>query len=219
MPAGDEGYLGVLVADASGHGIGAALLVAQTRACLRALALACTDVGTLLHLSNQRLASDLVMDHFVTLFLMRLDPRTRSLLYSSAGHWPGYVVDSQGRTRAVLASTDAPLGIDPANEFATGPAVTLEAGELVFLFTDGIVEAASPEGKRFGLERALGVVRAHRHETPDEILEALFEAVDDFSGSQLQDDITAVIVKAQDVLEHGGPVAPIPHARSPLPHS
>jgi sigma-B regulation protein RsbU (phosphoserine phosphatase) len=193
---GQEG-LGILVADASGHGVGAALLVGQARAYLRALALTCADVGTLLTLSNRRLASDLVTDHFVTLFLLRLDPRSHALVYANAGHWPGYVLDRQGRTRAVLASTGCPLGIDPAGAFPTGPATTLEPGELLVLLTDGIIEAVSPEGERFGLGRTLTLVGAHRREAPEAILEALFRAVGDFSGQQLHDDITAVIVKAE----------------------
>jgi sigma-B regulation protein RsbU (phosphoserine phosphatase) len=197
LRVGGEECLGVLVADASGHGMAAALLAAETRAYLRALALTCADVGTLLTLSNQRLASDLVTGHFVTLFLLRLDPRTRSLLYANAGHWPGYVLDRRGRTKAVLASTGCPLGIDPAGAFPTGPATTLEPGELVVLFTDGIVEAASPEGEQFGLGRTLGIVRAHRREAPDAILDALFHAVGDFSGHPPQDDLTAVILKAE----------------------
>jgi PAS domain S-box-containing protein len=197
LRVGGEECLGVLVADASGHGISAALLVAQTRAYLRALALTCADVGTLLTLSNQRLAGDLVTDHFVTLFLLRLDPRTHSLLYASAGHCPGYVLDRQGQTRAVLASTGCPLGIDSANEFPTGPTTTLEPGDLVFLFTDGIDEAVSPDGEQFGLERTLGIVRAHQQDAPEAILDALFHAVGDFSGHQLHDDITAVIIKAE----------------------
>lgn len=195
-----EDCLGVLVADASGHGIGAAMLVAQTRAYLRALAVSCmgcTDVGTLLTLSNQGLAYDLVTDHFVTLFLMQLNPRTGSLRYAGAGHWPSYVLDRQGRTKAILASTGVPLGIDPSSEFPTGPAITLEPGELVLLFTDGIVEAASADGEQYGLERTLGLVRAHQHESPDAILDALFQAVTDFSGRVLRDDITAVIIKAE----------------------
>jgi PAS domain S-box-containing protein len=197
MRVGDQETVGVLVADASGHGIGAALLVAETRAYLRALALACTEVDTLLTLSNQRLASDLVTGHFVTLFLMRLDPRTRTVVYANAGHWPGYVLDRQGGTKAILASTGGPLGIDPASEFPPGPALTLEPGELVLLFTDGIVEAACPEGKRFGLERTLRTVREYQHEPPDTILDALFQAVGGFSGHHLDDDITAVIIKAE----------------------
>jgi sigma-B regulation protein RsbU (phosphoserine phosphatase) len=199
LRVGGEDCLGVLVADASGHGIGAALLVAQTRAYLRALALTCAEVGTLLTLSNQRLASDLVTGHFVTVLLLRLNLRTRSLLYSSAGHCPGYVLDRQGRAKAVLASTGCPLGIDPASEFPTGPTTTLEPGELLLLFTDGIIEAVSPDGEQFGLERTLTTVRAHRQETPDAVLDALFHAVEDFSGHQLHDDLTAVILKAEGV--------------------
>jgi sigma-B regulation protein RsbU (phosphoserine phosphatase) len=197
LRAGGEEDLGILVGDASGHGIAAALLAGQARAYLRALALACADVGTLLTLSNQRLASDLMEDHFVTAFLLCLDPRTRSLVYASAGHCPGYVLDRQGRAKAVLASTGCPLGIDPASEFPTGPTTTLEPGELLLLFTDGIDEAVSPDGKQFGLERTLDIVRAHRQGAPEAILDALFHSVEDFSGHQLQDDITAVILKAE----------------------
>jgi serine phosphatase RsbU (regulator of sigma subunit) len=199
LRAGGGECLGVLVADASGHGVAAALLMAETRAYLRAFALTCADVGTLLTLSNQRLASDLLADHFVTAFLLRLDPRTRSLAYASAGHCPGYVLDRQGRTKAVLASTGCPLGIKPASEFPTGPATTLGPGELVLLLTDGIVEAMSREGKQFGVERTLGLVQAHRREAPEAILDALFHAVGDFSGHPLHDDITAVILKAEGI--------------------
>jgi sigma-B regulation protein RsbU (phosphoserine phosphatase) len=173
--------------------------MAETRAYLRAFALTCADVGTLLTRSNQRLAGDLVGDHFVTLFLLRLDPGTRSLLYASAGHCPGYVLDRRGRTKAVLASTGCPLGIDLANEFPAGAPTTLEPGDLVLLFTDGIVEAMPPDGKQFGVERTLDIVRAHQQEAPEAILDALFLAVGDFSGHQLHDDITAVILKAEAV--------------------
>jgi serine phosphatase RsbU (regulator of sigma subunit)/putative methionine-R-sulfoxide reductase with GAF domain len=191
--------LDVLVADASGHGIAAALLVANTRAYLRALAMTYTGVDHLLTLSNQRLADDIVADHFVTLFLLRLDPCTRSLLYSSAGHCPGYVLDRQGRTRAVLAATGCPLGVNPASEFPAGAPTTLEPGELVLLFTDGIVEARSPGREQYGVERLLAVVRAHQQEAPEAILDALFQAVGDFSGQQLHDDCTAVILKVEGV--------------------
>jgi GAF domain-containing protein len=197
--AGGQECLGVLVADASGHGVAAALLVAETRAYLRALALTCGDVGALLTLTNRRLASDLETGHFVTLLLLRLDPGSRSLVHASAGHCPGYVLDRQGRAKAVLASTGVPLGIDPANEFPAGPTTSLGPGEVALLCTDGLVEALSPDRALFGVERTLGIVRAHQGEAPDAILDALFRAVGDFSVQPLQDDITAVIIKAEDV--------------------
>jgi len=196
--AGGE-CLAVLVADASGHGIGAALLIAETRAYVRALALAVTDVGAMLTLTNRRLASDLVTTDFVTAFLMGLDPRTRSFVYASAGHWPGYILNPDGQTRAVLPSTGLPLGILPTGEFPVSLPIPLHPGDLVLLFTDGIVEAASPDGRLFGLDRMLVNVRAHLHETPDHILEALFSAVEGFSEHFHQDDLTAVVIKTEDV--------------------
>ena len=196
---GDRECLDVLIADASGHGIGAALLMAETQAYLRALALTCANVETLLDLTNRRLAVDLVTPHFVTLLLMRLDPTNRSLLYSRAGHCPGYVLDHLGRTKAVLTSEGLPLGIMSTSQFSTGPRVPLESGDLVFLFTDGIIEAQSSDNDQFGVERALDLVRRHQQESPDEILEALFGAVSDFSGNCLQDDLTGIIIKVDEV--------------------
>jgi serine/threonine protein kinase len=195
----DQERLGVVVADASGHGIAAALLMAQTRAYLRALALTCSEVGTLLSLTNRLLARDLVASHFVTLLFVELDPLTRSLVYASAGHCPGYVLDREGQIKAVLDATGTPLGIDSTGEFQAAPALSLEPGDLVFAYTDGIPEASSAAGQPFGRERALAVVRAHRHETPEAILEALVRAVSDFAASHVQlDDVTAVIVKTEE---------------------
>jgi serine phosphatase RsbU (regulator of sigma subunit) len=197
LTEGARDCLGVFVADASGHGIGAALLTGQTRAYLRALALTCTDIDLLLGLTNQRLTTDVTCDHFVTAFLLSLDSRTRSLRYTSAGHVPGYVLDRQGRTRAVLSSTGIPLGIDPRSDFPASEAITLEPGELVLLLTDGIVEAASLSGELFGPERALKIVRRHQEQAPDEILKALFCVASDYCGKDLRDDLTGVILKCE----------------------
>src|SRR5262249_39322363 len=197
FPAEGQKRLGVLLADASGHGIAAALLVAQTRAYLRALAMTYAGVDDLLTLTNRRLTADLVPDHFVSLFLAQLDPRTRSLVYANAGHCPGYVLDCQGEVKTALAGTGGLVGLDQASEYSAGPTIQLEPGELVFLYTDGIVEAMSRDGRLFGLERTLDLVRGQRHRTLDEIVDKLFDAVSAFSEGNIQDDLTAVILKAE----------------------
>jgi sigma-B regulation protein RsbU (phosphoserine phosphatase) len=194
---GGQERLGVLLADASGHGIAAALLVAQARAYVRALAMTYAGVDDLLTLTNRRLTADLVTDHFVSLLLAQLDPRTRSLVYANAGHCPGYVLGRQGEVKAVLAGTGGLVGIDQAGEFSAGPTVKLEPGELVFLYTDGVVEAMSRDGRLFGLERTLNVVRGRRHQTPAEIVDKLFEAVSAYSEGEIHDDLTAVVIKAE----------------------
>ena len=186
----------VVVADASGHGIAAALVMAETRAYMRALALIGVDIGTLLAVTNDRLAKDLT-EGFVTLLVVQVDPDSRSLLYTNAGHCSGYVLDRQGQTKAILSATGLPLGIVMAGKYPIGPAVPLDSGDLIFLFTDGIVEATSPEGELFGWERTLGILQGHQQETPAEILKALFDAVGNFCNHQHQDDLTAVAIEIE----------------------
>ena len=201
LPMSDSS-LGIVIGDVSGHGIAAALVMADIRALLHALVPTHadpTDPSSIVALTNRFLTEDLPSGHFVTLFLARLDPDTRSLVYCSAGHPSGYVLDQHGVVRSVLQSTDIPLGLELpllATEFPNAPSVTLLPGDFLCLFTDGVMEALSAEDVPFGIERALNVVREHRHERPDEIVQALFRAVADFSGNQAPlDDITTVIIK------------------------
>jgi serine phosphatase RsbU (regulator of sigma subunit) len=190
-----DSRLAVSIADASGHGIAAALLMAETCAYIRALALTHADVERILTLANRRLVADTSSDYFVTLLLARFDPRTRSLVYSNAGHNPGYVLDGEGNIKAVLESTGIPLGIAPDMDFPSSAAITLAPGDLVFVYSDGVVESISTKGVQFGVERALEAVRVHRHEPPRQIIEALFHAVSEFSGAVQTDDKTAVVIK------------------------
>jgi len=192
-----DGYWGIVVGDASGHGIGAALLISETRAYLRALALTHTDPGSVLRLLNYRLAEDMSTDHFVTVLFARLCPVTRSLVYSNAGHWPGYVLDAHGEVKLVLNSTNLPLGLDAAGDFSNGPTMTLDPGDLVFLLSDGIVEAVSADGSPFNIGRALEVVRAHRDHPPGELIAALLHQVREWSQSAQADDMTAVVIKVR----------------------
>src|SRR5262249_28469622 len=141
------------------------------------------------------LVEDITADHFVTLFLGQLHPLTRSLVYSSAGHMPGYVLDGRGKVKLVLQSTGLPLGLDHNGDFPRGPAVRLEPGNLVFLLSDGIVEAHAGDGPLFGIGRTLEVLRAHRHEPPGEIIAALMHQVREWSQSAQADDRTAIVIK------------------------
>jgi phosphoserine phosphatase len=190
-----DGHWGIAIGDASGHGIGPALLAAETRAYLRAFALTHTDPGEVLDRVNQRLVEDIAEDFFVTLSFAQLHPLTRSLVYSNAGHLPAYVLDGRGEVKRVLPGTGPPLGLDPTSAFPNGPAVRLEPGDLVFLLSDGIVEAPSGAGSPFGIGRALEVVRAHRHEPPDDIIATLLYQVHEWSQSAQEDDMTAIVIK------------------------
>lgn len=195
IPVGD-GSLGIAIGDVSGHGLGPALLMAATRAYLRALALTHADVGEILTLANRALSSDLADGRFVTLFLAGLDVERRKLVYASAGHPPGFVLDSAGSVKATLDSRDMPLGVAPDEPFSASAEITLEPGELILLLTDGIVEAGDRQGRAYGIERALSRVRASRRRPAREIVGALCDDVIRFTDhSSRDDDLTAIVVK------------------------
>jgi PAS domain S-box-containing protein len=189
--------VGVVVGDVAGHGVGPALLMAETRAYLRVLAGRREDVGEILSRTNGILAEDMGGERYITLFLGRLDPATREFVHASAGHPPGFLLAADGSVKAQLKRTGIPLGMKASTVYEDAPPITLAPGELVVLLTDGIEEAASPTDELFGTDRALDVVRAHREQPARAIVEALYSATREFaSGAAQVDDITAIVIKA-----------------------
>ena len=192
-----RGRLGVVVADVTGHGIGPALLMAETRAYLRLLALNREDVGEILTRANRVLAEDIGYERFITMLLVSLDPKARMLTCANAGHPPGYVFSGQGEIKTQLKRSGIPLGLKPDTHYPPGTGVKLERGDTVLLLTDGIDEAMSPDNTIFGIERALEIVRTHRSKTARELVETLYAGVRRFSQNTPQlDDVTAVVIKA-----------------------
>jgi phosphoserine phosphatase RsbU/P len=189
-----DGCLGVVVGDVSSHGMGPALLMSETRACLRTLAQMHADPGEILTRANRLLAADTSDFHFVTLALARLDPRDRTMVYASAGQ-RGYLL-GPGIEATILDSTSLPLGVNADTVVPAAAAITLRPGDLLTFFTDGLFEAESPGRVRFGVTRALQVIRSEREKPAAEIIESLHQEVLGFCRSQPpQDDITIVVVK------------------------
>ena len=191
-----EGFLDVVIGDVSGHGLGPALLMSSTRAYLRALALARTGIDEVLTLANRALAADMDGNYFVTLLYARLSPRPVCLHYTSAGHLPGYVMNSTGEVKSQMYSTSMPLGVMADGEFPAGPPIDLQSGDLILLFTDGVIEASAPDGTSFGTDRALQVMRDNSSRSAAELVEKLHETVKGFTKQPfLEDDLTAIIIK------------------------
>lgn len=188
--------MGVVVADVTGHGVGPAILMASTHAYLHSFAAIHSEVDEILFQANRVVAAEADPGRFVTVFFARLDPRSRTLVYSSAGHPPAYVFDRQGEVKAALLSTSFPLGIVSVAHFPVGGPIALQSGDIVLLLTDGLFEATSPQGAQFGQDRVIQVVSSHRKETASKIIAALYEAVMEFSGkAKLLDDATIVVIK------------------------
>jgi PAS domain S-box-containing protein len=191
-----NGTLGVVVADVTGHGIGPALLMAETRAYLRSLAANREDLGEILTHANRILAEDIGQDRFVTALLGRLDPAAHRFCYANAGHPAGYVLGADGTVKQALKRTGVPLGIRPDTAYAGSLCVDLAPGDIVLLLTDGVAEACAPDESLFETERALDVVRQNHHRPAREILEELYRAVRAFAQETPQlDDVTGILIK------------------------
>jgi phosphoserine phosphatase RsbU/P len=189
-----DGCLGIVLGDVSSHGMGPALLMSETRACLRTLAQMHSDVGEILTLANRLLAADTSDFHYVTLAMARLDPRDRSMVYASAGQ-RSYLLGA-GIEATVLDSTSLPLGVRADTVVPAAAPIVLKPGDLLAFFTDGLAEAESPGRVRFGVARALQIIRSERDKPAADIIETLREQVLGFCRSEPpQDDITIVVVK------------------------
>ena len=190
----EDGSIAIAVGDVSGHGFSAALLMAETRAYLRSLVRSSTDLDEILRQLNVFLCDDTEDERFVTLLLAILDPARRSLIFSSAGHIPGYVLDPSGAPRRVLESTGMPLGIFSDAEFPASPEIPLAEGDLLVMLTDGATEAQSESGDFFEAESVLRVVRRERRHGCAHIVRELQRAIEEFTAESPQrDDITAVV--------------------------
>jgi sigma-B regulation protein RsbU (phosphoserine phosphatase) len=133
-------------------------------------------------------------DHFVTLFFAHLDPAQRRLVYAAAGQ-RSYLLHADGTVR-ILDSTAPPLGLDELLSFPTAPTITLQPGDLLFLTTDGVEEAIAPNGKFYGIQRALDLVHRCRHQRSRDLVETLYEDICTFTDNcTQQDDLTAIILK------------------------
>jgi len=189
-----DGCLGVVLGDVSSHGMGPALLMSETRACLRTLVQVHSDVGEILTRANRVLAADTSDFHFVTLLMARLDPRDRSMVYASAGQ-RGYLLHA-GIDATVLDSTSMPLGVRPDTLVPAAAPVALQPGELVAFFTDRLFAAESLGRVRFGVARALQIIRSERDKSARQIIDSLHNELLGFCRNQPpSDDVTVVIVK------------------------
>src|SRR5215204_1477901 len=154
----EDGRLGIVVGDATGKGVPAALVMASARSMLRAVARASNSPGDVLRRVNDALVTDIPPNMFVTCFYAILDPKSGSLTYANAGHDLPYLHrDSDAEE---LRARGMPLGLMPGMGYEEKQTI-LEAGEAALLYSDGLVEAHDPEGEMFGFPRLRALVAEH----------------------------------------------------------
>ena len=194
-----EGKLAIAVGDVTGHGVGAALLMASARAVLRSHAtLHGDDLSDLFRTLNVHLVRDTDDERFMTLFYCVLDALRRSVYWVSGGHNPGVLWRKATGEIEELGSTGMPLGIMEDAEFGQAGPVELESGDVFLIGTDGIWEAHNAAREMFGQDRFLAVLAANVDGTSQAIYDAVVDAVADFRGGTPQeDDKTLVVIKVR----------------------
>ncbi len=188
--------LGLFIADASGHGIGPALVVAECRALVRALASTTTDLQQVIMGANSMLCEDLGNGRFVTACFAVLDVEAGTVECMNAGHVPSFhYVSVEDHFVRIFANT-LPMGIVSDLPIEASDLFQIATGDLLILITDGFYEWRRPDGEQFGVDRLLEVIRGHRDRSCDAIIRCLHEAVLDFSqGSEQLDDLTVIVLK------------------------
>jgi serine phosphatase RsbU (regulator of sigma subunit)/predicted ester cyclase len=187
-----EDRLGVVVGDATGKGVPAALVMASARSMLRALAQASNSPGEVLRRVNDALVTDIPPNMFVTCFYAILEPESGTLSYANAGHDVPYLW--RGGDADELRARGMPLGLMPGMSYEQKE-IELDCGQSVFFYSDGLVEAHDPKGQMFGFPRLRALVAEQGEEGSlgDLCLEELYSFVGE-SWEQV-DDITLLTLK------------------------
>jgi serine phosphatase RsbU (regulator of sigma subunit) len=187
------GRLGLLVGDVSGKGVSAALLMANVQATLRARLPLQDDLAALADLLDRELDASTPGGVFVTLFLAILD-EGRELRYINAGHNPQYVLRADGRVER-MSSTGLPLALFGGHGYKE-IRVSLAAGDLLFFYTDGLVEAENDRGEQFGPERVEAILIDEHEHGIDAVLERIERDVNAFRGAvEPLDDATLMAMR------------------------
>lgn len=191
----EGGRLGLAIADVSGKGVAAAFFMAVTRTTLRDVALTGATPADCVARVNQTLCRENPIDMFVTALYAELDERSGAVNFVNAGHCEPIVLDRGGNARLIKRSGNPPLGVMPDKAFIEANFV-LAPGEMLFLYTDGVTEAANRAGDLFNTQRLLETARQFASQSPRQLMLSVIDNVERFSAGTVQaDDITCLVVR------------------------
>jgi len=195
----DDERLGVAIADVSGKGVPASLIMAICRSVLRAEAARNPSPADVLRKVNRQLYPDIKEDMFISIAYLILDHERNGITLARGGHDAPLLYKQQSQSVTPIKSPGMVVGIDSGNVFdriTNDFAVPLERDDCLILYTDGVTEALNTEGDEFGLERTTESVRASASDGAQAIVRRVIDDVRNFAGSQPQnDDITLIAIR------------------------
>jgi sigma-B regulation protein RsbU (phosphoserine phosphatase) len=196
MPLANE-RLALVVGDASGKGVAAALMIASVQSALRTAALFTGEnLATLLKIVNLQAYASSLPDRYATVFYGVLDRATRTLRYVNAGHTPPIVLRRDGSIDT-LEMGGASVGMFPDSSYEEG-VVQLDPSDVVITYTDGVIEAENQSGEEWGVQGLLNAaaVRARQgDENAEQLVRSIFNSMDDFTHGCQTDDATLAVLR------------------------
>jgi sigma-B regulation protein RsbU (phosphoserine phosphatase) len=191
---GTEGRHLLCVADISGKGLPAALLMSNIQATLRAITRTPAPLAELATMTNALLFASTPSNRFATAFLLDYDPQTGACVYVNGGHNDGIVLRRDGSVE-LLATTGLPVGMFAKAVYEEGR-LQLSQGDLLMLYSDGVPEASDSREEDFGMDRVIEVLKNHRDRSAAELADLMMKTIDAFVGEAPQhDDITLMVMK------------------------
>ena len=192
----EDGTHGFVIGDVSGHGVSAGMLIASLQTAFHTLTPETSSPVDVLKRINRLYVHNINFTTFVTLFFARLDPQTRLLSYASAGHNPPLLYRPSTQEGDWLKPTGPAIGLVDDFGFLCNE-IRLAQGDILLLYTDGIVEALNPAGtEQFGYERLYEILGQNNSLSANELVQKIRQAVNHFTqGAVLADDITLVVCR------------------------
>ncbi|MDH3216360.1 MAG: SpoIIE family protein phosphatase [Candidatus Krumholzibacteria bacterium] len=194
----DQDRIAIVIADASGKGLPAAMMISQLHGMFRSEINHGNDISITLRHVNDHLAAFSSPEKFATVFIGIFDRSTGEFEYANAGHNHPVLMRADG-TSEPLEAGGTILGIFPGADFVT-ETVVLDAGDLLFLYTDGVTETRNATDEEYGEDRLLDLLRRHRERPADGVVETVLRDLGGFQATEpLQDDRTCLVLKSEAV--------------------
>ena len=185
---------GILIADIMGKGLPASMLMANFQATLRALGPEHENVGQLVTRLNTLFRFHISMGLFISMVALTYDPESHAIQYSNAGHLPPLLWRAQSNTVDWLRPTGPAIGLMNAPTFQS-ESINMEPGDVLILYTDGLIEARNPAGEEFEQSRLASFVEAYHKRPAVDILDALCKTLTSFTQGEQRDDLSLLVVK------------------------
>jgi sigma-B regulation protein RsbU (phosphoserine phosphatase) len=190
----EEGYTFLVIADVSGKGAGAAMIMANLQASIRVGLEITEDFPAFISRINNHIYKNTSSSEFITFFIAAWEPAKELLHYINAGHNPPLLTDKNGNI-TTLGATGLILGVLPNQDYER-KTIKLEEGSVLAIYTDGLEEAMNPENEMFGQERIIKVLLECKNGSSKEIVKTIQDRAIEFcQGKPLHDDLTMIVVK------------------------